>query len=113
MDERYLLATVRYTELNPVRAGLCEKSEQWKWSSVHAHLARKDDQLVRVAPMLERISSWETYLTGSCATSDLDIIRQHARTGRPIQNDQFLSQLQTLTGNDYRKGKPGRQTPYK
>jgi putative transposase len=27
MDERYLMATVRYVELNPVRAGLCEQPQ--------------------------------------------------------------------------------------
>ena len=38
MDEHYLLATVRHTELNPVRANLCERPEDWEWSSVHAQL---------------------------------------------------------------------------
>ena len=109
MDENYLLATVRYTELNPVRAGLCEKPEQWKWSSVHAHLAGKDDELIRVSPLLERISNWEAYLLENATTNDFDIIRQHTKTGRPIQSDQFLSELQILTGNDYRRGKPGRK----
>jgi len=113
MDERYLLATVRYIELNPVRAGLCKKPEQWKWSSIHAHLAAKDDQLVRVSPMLERVSDWDSYLTGGAEKNDLDTIRLHTRTGRPIQDDQFLSKLQMLTGNNYRRGKPGRKSRYK
>jgi REP element-mobilizing transposase RayT len=30
--EEYLLATVRYVLLNPVRAGLCLRSEDWPWS---------------------------------------------------------------------------------
>jgi putative transposase len=29
MDERYLLATVRYTELSPVRARLCSDASDW------------------------------------------------------------------------------------
>ncbi len=45
MDERYLIATVRYTELNPVRAGLCSQPESWAWSSIHAHLNGKLEQL--------------------------------------------------------------------
>jgi hypothetical protein len=28
-----LLATFRYAALNPVRAGICERAEEWFWSS--------------------------------------------------------------------------------
>lgn len=38
MDEKYLLATVRYVELNPVAAGLCEAPWDWRFSSARAHL---------------------------------------------------------------------------
>jgi putative transposase len=32
-DEQHLLETARYIVLNPVRAGICEAPEEWKWSS--------------------------------------------------------------------------------
>ena len=38
MDEQYLLACARYIELNPVRAGLVEKPDQWRWSSARPHV---------------------------------------------------------------------------
>jgi putative transposase len=31
--EVHLLETIRYIALNPVRAGLCETPEEWRWSS--------------------------------------------------------------------------------
>jgi len=34
-DER-MLAVVRYVAANPVRAGLCGRAEQWRWSSARA-----------------------------------------------------------------------------
>jgi hypothetical protein len=43
MDEHYLLATVRYTELNPIRARLCPCPADWPWSSARAHLDARDD----------------------------------------------------------------------
>jgi len=107
MDERYLLTTVRYTELNPVRAGLCDRPELWKWSSVHAHLKRKDDALVNVNPMLQRIGDWPKYLQTSDSDSQLATIRKHAKTGRPIGSKDFLSGLEQLTGRSLSKGKPG------
>ncbi len=45
-----MIATVRYTELNPVTAGLCEAPDRWRWSSVHAHLEGRDDILVTAGP---------------------------------------------------------------
>lgn len=32
-DDSYLIALIRYIHQNPVRAGLVEHAEQWKWSS--------------------------------------------------------------------------------
>ena len=62
MDETHLLAAVRYVELNPVRAGLCERAVDWPWSSVHAHEERASDGIVNVEPMLARVPNWRTYL---------------------------------------------------
>jgi len=45
MDEDYLLAACRYVELNPVRAKLVERPEEFRWSSAKAHLSGKDDGL--------------------------------------------------------------------
>jgi putative transposase len=65
MDERHLQAAVRYVELNPVAGGLCARAELWPWSSAGAHLHGRDDDLVRVQPMLDRIGDWRAYLTGN------------------------------------------------
>jgi putative transposase len=37
-SDRHLLAAVRYIVLNPVRAGICRRPEQWPWSSHRAVL---------------------------------------------------------------------------
>jgi putative transposase len=36
-----LIAAVRHVSLNPVRARLVRKAEDWAWSSVRAHLTRE------------------------------------------------------------------------
>ena len=35
-DERHYANAIRYIENNPVKAGLCEKPEDWLWGSAHA-----------------------------------------------------------------------------
>ena len=107
MDEQYLLATVRYVELNPVRARLCKRPEEWRWSSVHAHLRTEDDRLVSVRPMLERVRDWQAYLQQDGDKSMTDDIRQHTRTGRPAGNDNFLSHLELTSRRTLRRKRPG------
>lgn len=39
-SEEHLIELARYIVLNPVRAGLCEKPEDWPWSSYRAVVTR-------------------------------------------------------------------------
>ena len=39
LTEGHLPESVRYVLLNPVRAGLCERPEHWRWSSYRASIA--------------------------------------------------------------------------
>jgi putative transposase len=107
MNESHLYAAVRYVELNPVRARLCTLAREWEWSSARAHMSAKNDGLVEVHPMLERVEDWENYL--SCYHSEVSdtAIRQHSRTGRPAGDDKFLEGLEILTNRRLKKRKPG------
>jgi putative transposase len=42
----------RYIEQNPVRAGLAARPWKYLWSSASAHVAGRDDALVKAAPLL-------------------------------------------------------------
>ena len=107
MDEKYLLAAVRYVEMNPVAAGLCESPWDWRFSSARAHLEGKDDKLVRVSPMLQRIGNWRGYLTRSTNGDDAERIRKHSRTGRPLGTPEFIHKIETLTGETLTPKRPG------
>ena len=109
MNEAYLLAAVRYVELNPVRARLCQSAEDWPWSSTAAHLAGKDDVLVRVRPMLDRVGNWRVYLNDAGQLPTLNVIRTHSRTGRPAGDNRFIDKLEALTGRSLKRKKPGRK----
>lgn len=107
MDEAHLLAAVRYIELNPVRAGLCQRAEQWQWSSVHAHLNDSSDRLVNSAAMNSIVSDWRRFLEEEQADEQLETIRNHTRTGRPAGSRKFVEKLEGLTGRRLRRQKPG------
>ena len=107
MDEVHLMAAVRYVELNPVRAGLCDTPDQWPWSSARAHLKAQDDALVDVAPMRTRISDWVAYLGDETGISSIDTIRKHTRSGRPAGSEPFIAQLEHWAQRPLRPKKPG------
>ena len=107
MDERYTLACARYVELNPVRAGLTRSARDWRWSSARAHLAGKDDDLVKVAPLLEMVPDWRGYLGVGVADDDLDALRKSCRTGRPLGTDRFVAGLERRLDRTLTRGKPG------
>jgi putative transposase len=107
LDEQYLLAAVRYVELNPVRAGLAERPWQYCWSSAAAHLRGRDDTLVKVKPMLSRVEDWREYLSSEQDSTDMELIRRHTRNGRPLGNSDFVESLEARTGRTLAPRKRG------
>lgn len=107
MDERHLAHAVRYVSLNPVRARLVERAEDWPWSSVTAHLAGRDDELVTVAPVLDRYGDFTTFLRQETQEEAFRLLRMSETTGRPLGNGKWLENLEKLTGKSLRPQKRG------
>ena len=108
MDDLHTLSAVRYIELNPVRAGLVARPEEYPWSSARAHLLGCDDGLVRVAPMLERVCDWAALLGTSPTDDVVGQLRQHQTTGRPLGGDAFVERIEQGLGRQLKPQKAGR-----
>lgn len=94
MDERHLLVAARYVALNPVRAGLVVRAEDWRWSSVHAHLAGMNDGVVTVAPLLSRIERFaETLEAPDQEPVEFTALRVAETSGRPLGDEAFIADL--------------------
>jgi putative transposase len=114
MDERYLLACVRYVENNPVRAKLSNRAEKWRWSSAAPHMSGKDDLLVTVEPMLRLVKKkWSEFLHSPVSEDEINLIQKHERTGRPLCELSFLERLENLLDRPLKPRKPGRKTKTK
>ena len=109
MDEPYLLACARYVERTPVRAGLCARAGDYPWSSAAAHLAGKDDGLVRVRPLLELVPRWGRHLSADPDEETVRRLRRHEGTGRPLGGERFLQRLEKIVGRLLRPRRPGRK----
>ncbi len=84
MDEHYLMEAARYIETNPVSSGLTRAPEEYLWSSARAHMEERDDVLVKVAPLLEKINDWKGFLSEQGEEGLADKMRSHERTGEPL-----------------------------
>ena len=64
-SESYLLACSRYIELNPVRARMVEKPEDYRWSSFPSNAHGLEDPLLTPHPRYEALggSEWERQAT--------------------------------------------------
>lgn len=108
MDEEHLLAAGRYVELNPVRAGLCQRADEWPWSSVHFHMHERADSLITAGGMRAYVGNWRTYLDEQLTTTETDTLRRHSCNGHPAGCLRFIAELESLTG---RRLVPARRGP--
>ena len=106
MDEPHLFAAVRYVERNPVEAGLVQRAEDYPWSSARAHVHGISDPLLSGNFMTEQIRDWSEYLSKPDEREGKEFLK-HAKTGRPMGAESFLSRLEELTGRVLMKAKPG------
>jgi len=108
MDDQYLLVAVRYVEMNPVRAGLAREAWDYEWSSASAHINGRDDGLVEVSGLREVIGSdWKEFLSAGLKDDELDVLRLHGRTGRPLGTESFVRKLERELSRVLRPRKPG------
>jgi putative transposase len=109
MDEDHLLAAVRYVALNPVRAGLKARAQDWPWSSVGAHLKGEDDGLVRVRPVLDRVERFAALIEGEANDPAFAALRAAETTGRPVGTPDFVADLERRLGRPVARRAPGRK----
>ena len=109
LDEEHLMLAARYVALNPVRARLVQRPQDWPWSSLRAYLDGRDDGLVTVAPLLERLGSITALIDTELEEAALARLRAAETTGRPLGSDDFVTRLEDLVQRRLRRQKPGRK----
>ena len=109
LDENYLIAAVRYILLNPVRARIVKEAEEYAWSSVKVHLGEEKSSIVEDGLLKEYINDWNNFLKSETSTNEIEELRKHEKTGRPLGNDGFIVGLEKILKVRLRKQKPGRK----
>jgi putative transposase len=99
MDEMHLVSALRYVALNPVRARLVARPEDWRWSSTAAHLAGQGDRFVDVVPGLERVGDFAAFLGEEFDEAlSYAALRRAESVGRPVGSKAWLAEMEARTG---------------
>ena len=98
MDETHLAAAVRYVSLNPVRAQLVYRPENWRWSSVAAHRAGRSEGITDVGPVLERYGDVRAFLGEEADPALFEQLRRAETIGRPVGSADFIARIEELSG---------------
>ncbi len=107
MDEAHLAHAVRYVCLNPVRAGLVARPEDWPWSSVAAHLSGRNDGVTDLAPVRDRFPDFAGLLASGEDDNARQALRRAETIGRPLGAPEWVAQLESTTGRLLRPQRPG------
>lgn len=118
--DHYLLTVIRYIELNPVRAGMADKPESHRWSSVHTHLGRACDPLLTQHPLYlslgrdraQRAQAYATWLRSGTREDELAEIKRHIAQERALRDSRFQRMVEHALNRpvDYRpRGRPRTQ----
>src|SRR5580700_6716567 len=100
LDEQHLWEALRYTELNPVRAGMVDRAERWAWSSAAIHCGGSLEEGWLAMELWRRRwpdASWREYLDAGESESKLVSIRRYTHTGRPLGDAEFVRALERET----------------
>jgi len=99
----------RYIERNPVKAGICEIAEAYRWSSARAHILGQADSLLAPESWLAEDERNSYAAFASIQDDDADnAVRQATRSGRLLGSKDFVDLLERQTNQVLQPRRAGR-----
>ncbi len=104
----WLLACLKYIELNPHRAGLASGLLDWAWSSLSHHIGERRDPLITDHPAFwqlgntpfERDINYRRWLEEGLSDTDRQHITSTLMKGATLGSEAFVQQVGVLTQRD-------------
>jgi putative transposase len=112
LDPNYFRNAVRYVELNPLRAGLVHRAEDYCWSSAAAHCGLRQDPLLGGRPPTSAfadIADWSEWLAAGLSQEVSELLRRNSRTNLPCGSESFVDSLEKISGRRLRHQPAGRR----
>jgi putative transposase len=106
-SDTYLLACSRYIELNPVRAQMVARAEDYRWSSFALRLCDfsestwldEDPCFMELGPTeAKRRERYKSFIGMATPTNELQLIRGALQRGQLTGNMKFVDEIEKITG---------------
>jgi putative transposase len=104
-EDKYLLTCYRYIELNPVRAGMIKRPEEYSWSSYGANawgdaswLSQHKEYRRLGRSQDERCYAYRELFRHQFNSDDLHLFRKAAHYSQPVGDDMFRKNIEQKYG---------------
>jgi putative transposase len=98
-SDEHLWTVCRYAERNALRAGLCERAEQWRWSSLWRWVYgdAQTRKLLSAWPV-DRPRDWMAWVNRVETEKELEALRRCANRGQPFGSQPWVERITSRFG---------------
>ena len=104
--DNYLLACLRYVELNPVRAGMVNQPEDYRWSSYTQRVGMCNNTWIDKDPVTEllgkttaaRCKAYTRFVRETVPEAEIKLIRKAAARNQLTGSGRFVDEIERRTG---------------
>lgn len=111
LDETHFIHALCYTERNPVRAKITNKSWEYPWSSAAVHCGMDNETSLLDLSLWKNMASyrsWKELLSSPERDETKEALLLNTRIGRPLANDTFINRIERKHGRSLRPKSVGR-----
>jgi putative transposase len=98
-DDAHFLTVCRYVERNPLRAGLVQRAENWRWGSLWRRESGTPAQKKLLADWpMKRPPDWLDFVQKPATRAELDDLRRCINRGRPYGDPEWTEHTAAKLG---------------
>jgi putative transposase len=86
--DEHLLAVIRYSERNPLRAKLVDAAEDWRWSSLRERLSKETSEILYRLPM-DLPRDWRARVNRPQTVAEEAALRKSLERGSPFGSERW------------------------
>lgn len=93
-SDEHLRTVLRYVERNPLRAGLVDRAENWRWGSLWRRTTGDSDARSLLSdPPCDLPKDWRGHVNRPETETELAALRESVRRGRPFGADKWQAKI--------------------
>ncbi len=98
-SDEHFLTVARYVERNALRAGLTERAQDWRWSSLWRRCQRNKSLASILSPWpIKRSTNWTRCVNQALTSDELEALRRSVQRGQPYGSESWSNRVAKQLG---------------